>query len=565
MLRIDLPQEKKKGHLTLLRETRTLRAGEYNALTVEERLRIVRNAVGRQKYDLIIEAADGTELVQRLPSQEIYLLFKELGAEDCTELLAMTSTEQMMIFFDLDFWRDEEFLPDSALQWLAMLLETGEDNVLRTARELDFDLLTVLLQKFITITRGLESLTDEDALAEGRLERLYDMDFRDSESAKIVGMFLDILYRHDRDFYIGLMESTRNEIPAEVEEIALENRRGRLLDRGFPDPLEALSVFSPIDAGIFERRSESKIPFQAGEHGVEAPGFFLVEPAGDLLGEILSRGIEPETCWEMAYLLNKVMMAERADVGDLEQIAEKAREVYGYLNIALEYLGRGDFEEAMQRFTHAYLEHLLRLGLGLVMSLRDRALVVKESAAMAFLDGPFRTLIESLCRKRPRFYEGMTEINRTGERFFQRLGDIRLAEQWLSRIEIQVQLFDGRLGFDLPDPQGEVLKGCVPDQVGDLALSDLFLTAWGNRLLGRDFSPVPIARRYLPELHKAVCVDGTLREEVCREIRQATESLLPGAGEFADYCLDLWQEQFCALAPDGLDARFIGAMIIRLD
>ncbi|HDR46443.1 MAG TPA: hypothetical protein ENN94_01940, partial [Geoalkalibacter subterraneus] len=370
MPRIDLPQDKKKGHLTLLREARTLRAGEYNALTVEERLRIVRNAVGRQKYDLIIEAVDSTELVQRLPSQEIYLLLKELGAEDCTELLTMASTEQMMIFFDLDFWRDEEFLPDSALQWLAMLLETGEGNVLRTAHELDFDLLTVLLQKFITITRGLESLTDEDALAEGRLERLYDMDFRDSESAKIVGMFLDILYRHDRDFYIGLMESVRNEIPAEIEEVAQENRRGRLLDRGFPDPFEAMNVFSPLDAGFFERRSENKIPFQAGEYGVEAPGFFLVEPAGDLLGEILSRGIEPETCWEMAYLLNKVMMAERADVGDLEQIAEKAREVYGYLNIALEYLGRGDFEEAMQRFNHAYLEHLLRLGLGLVMALR---------------------------------------------------------------------------------------------------------------------------------------------------------------------------------------------------
>ncbi|AJF05902.1 DUF6178 family protein [Geoalkalibacter subterraneus] len=565
MPRIDLPQEKKKGHLTLLRETRTLRAGEYNALTVEERLRIVRNAVGRQKYDLIIEAVDSTELVQRLPSQEIYLLLKELGAEDCTELLAMTNTEQMMIFFDLDFWRDEEFLPDSALQWLAMLLETGEDNVLRTAHELDFDLLTVLLQKFITITRGLESLTDEDALAEGRLERLYDMDFRDSESAKIVGMFLDILYRHDRDFYIGLMESVRNEIPAEIEEVAQENRRGRLLDRGFPDPFEAMSVFSPIDAGIFERRSESKIPFQAGENGVEAPGFFLVEPAGDLLGEILSRGIEPETCWEMAYLLNKVMMAERADVGDLEQIAEKAREVYGYLNIALEYLGRGDFEKAMQRFTHAYLEHLLRLGLGLVMPLRERARVVKQSGAMTFLDGPFRALVESLCYKRPRFYEGMVEVNRAGERFFKRLDDIRLAEQWLSRIEIQVQLFDGRLGFDLPDPQGEVLKGCVPDQVGDLALSDLFLTAWGNRLLGRDFSPVPIAKRLLPELHKVVCADGTLREEVRREIRQATESLLPGAGEFSDYCLDLWQEQFCTLAPDALDVRFIGAMIIRLD
>jgi hypothetical protein len=184
---------------------------------------------------------------------------------------------------------------------------------------------------------------------------------------------------------------------------------------------------------------------------------------------------------------------------------------------------------------------------------------------MTFLDGPFRALIEALCRRRPRFYEGMAEINRAGERFFKRLDDIHLAEQWLTRIELQVKLFDGRLGFDLPDPQAGVLKGCVPDQVDDLALSDLFLTAWGNRLLGLEFSPAPIAERRLPELHKIVCAERALREDVRQKIHQATETLLPGAGEFADYCLDLWQEQFCALEPEALDARFIGAMIIRLD
>ena len=560
---IELPPDKTKGHLTLLRPSRSITSKEFNALTFEERLRIVRNASGRQKYDLIIEAGDAYELVSRLPSQEVYLLIKELGAEDCLDLIAMATTEQLTTFFDLDLWDGEDLLVKPTLDWLMMLLETGEDNVLQTADELDFELLTVIMQKFVTITRGIESLTDEDALAEGRLERIYDMDFRDSESAKVVGYFLDILFRRDREFYIQLMESVRSEIPTEIENAAFLRRSSRLQDRGFPDPFEALGVFSYLAPANFAAQAPQKVPCPPGEENTDAPGFFLAVPAGDLLGEVLSRGLEPDTCWELTYLLNKVMIADRADVGEVEQVAEAMQEVYRYLNLALEYLGDGQFEEAVRSFDHYFLEHLFRLGLSLTLDLQRRAQKIRSHRIYPFLDGPFRALLEALGRRRPRFYQGLEGGDRAGERPFATLNDLRQAEQSLARVEAQVPLFDGPLGFGLPDPETFDLGGCVPDQVQDLALSDLFLTALGTRILGRGFAPEPIPAADLVPLWQRVGEGGRVHAALRDETRNWCESLVAGAGEFADYCLDLLEEGFCALDGADLDPRFIGGLIVR--
>ncbi|MDO3376927.1 DUF6178 family protein [Geoalkalibacter halelectricus] len=548
-----------------LRPRPTSATAEFNALTVEERLRLVRNVSGKQKYQLLLNARDCEELVRRLPSQEVYLLIKELGVEDCVELLAMATTEQMTTFFDLDLWQGEELMPQPTLEWLAMLLETGERKVVETAREMDFELLTLMLRKFIVITRGLESLVDEDALADGRSERIYEMDFVDSESAKIIGHFLDILYRHDRDFYLLLMETVRNEADSSLEDFAYQGRSARLQDRGFPDPFEALGVFAYLAPASFSMEARAKIPFRAAEEGAEAPGFVLAVPPANLLGEILARGLEPDACWELTYLLNKVMIAERVDVGDLAQVQQAMQQVYRYLNIALEHLAGKDLDQAIRYFDNAYLEYLFRLGLSLTLDLKKRAEALRGAPPAFYLDGPFRALLEALCRKRPMLYEGALDVHRAGERPFAAVEEVHLCARWLERIETQVRLFDGRLGFVLPDPSTWDLSGCVPENPEDVGLSDLFLTTLANRLLGGEAAPCALGRDDLARLWSLVTEEGRIKPRVREESRAWAEGLAPGAGEFADYCLDLWEEGLCSLEPRDLDPRFVGGLILRLD
>ena len=58
MTRIELPTERQVGHLTVLRQGRKLSLKEYNALTGSERLEMIHQASGKQKYDLILNAND---------------------------------------------------------------------------------------------------------------------------------------------------------------------------------------------------------------------------------------------------------------------------------------------------------------------------------------------------------------------------------------------------------------------------------------------------------------------------------------------------------------------------
>ena len=563
MTRIELPGEKAKGHLTLLRESRALTPREYNALTVEERLAIIRRAGGRQKYDLIVEAKDAEALVPRLAAQEIYLLLRELGAEDCIDLLAMVSTEQMTTFLDLDLWEDAVLQQKPTLEWLVLLLETGEEKVLQTAREMDFELLVVMLQKFVAIQRGLESLTDEDALVEGRLERIYDVEYPDSESAKIVGYFLDILFRHDRDFYLHLMEAVRWEQTVELEEAAYQSRNGRLQDRGFPDPFTALELFAYLDPATFNAVREGKIPIAAGEAEADAPGFFLVARPNDLLAEILGSGLEADECWELTYLLNKIMIADGADVGESDQVRREMEEVYRYLNLGLEHLSGGDTEQAFQVFHSTYFQHLFRIGLSLTLDLQKRARKVVRSEIGPYLDGPDRAFTAGLGRRRPRLFEGVERPDRGGERPFANLHDLQLAEEWLERLDVQRRLFSEVFDFSLSPPAEIDLSGCIPEDGEDLTLSEIFLTALANRIMGREFAPVPLPADELAELHHRVAAEGQVRAGLRAETVAWLENLETGAGRFAEHCLAMWDEEFCALQPADLDPRYVGGLIIR--
>lgn len=565
MAEMKLPREKKVGHLTLLREARPITATEFNALSFRERLGMVRAASGKAKYNLILEARDAERLVRNLPVQEMYLFLKELGEEDVSDLLALATRDQITAFLDLDCWNGDSLSPGVARHWLKLLLEGGEEQVSRTVFQLDFELLVLLMKKFLTVVSGPEDIEDDDVRAEAfHRNGGYQIEFRDSEDAKVVGAALDILFWNDRPFYGGLLEAVRWESEAQLEEEVYRQRRGRLQDRGFADPFEALGVYAYLDPDTFDGASWQKTAVSSGEEGLEAPGFVLslVSPE-DLLGELLSRGVDSPTAWELTFLLNKVLAADRVAMGDAEEVRKELEEVYRYLNLGLEHLCAGAKERAAEVFDGVYLEAIFRIGFSLTLRLRRRAERLKKSRVGLYLDSTFRAPLEALCRRKPLFSEGMDDEARTGERHFATQGDLRRAAEWLEKVEILRHLFENAFPFELPAPEAVDLDGCLPGDVSDLALSTFFLTALGNRILDRGFAPQLIARSELPELHRRVCSEGQLRQGLREETRHWLNDLVEGAADFGDYCLNLWAEEFCPLDPDRIDPRFVGGLIIR--
>jgi hypothetical protein len=147
---------------------------------------------------------------------------------------------------------------------------------------------------------------------------------------------------------------------------------------------------------------------------------------------------------------------------------------------------------------------------------------------------------------------------------FDNLYEVRSVDQWLARIEVQQRIFEEGLQFPLPDPATLELDGCQPGDIEDVTLVEFFLTSLSNKIMGRDFLPIPLAEEELAGLHGMVSQSGRLHPGLREETTKWLESLVPGGGDFAKYCLDIWEEEFCSIGFEDLDPRYIGGLIVRL-
>lgn len=562
MARIELPKEKRVRHLTLLRQSRPLSPREFNVLSAAERLEIIGRSPAREKLQLLIEAADAEELVPQLPAQDLYLMVREVGFEAALDILQLADSEQLTLCLDLDAWQDDRLDGPTLIPWLQVLLSAGDAKLLTTLREIDFELLVLMFKKHLRVVATPGDIEDEDARHEAeRQDGGYRFEFRDPEHGKLFATLLRVLLRDDQDFCRELLEAVRWEADAELEESVYRQRRVRLAEQGFPDPVEAREIYARLTPGQLEPAG-AKGRGEAAGPGIPSPGTVLsAAPPRDLLAEVLAAGLDEATAWELTYLVNKVMMADRVDVGDAEQVRQVVTRTYATLNLALEYLVADDSQAATETIHRHYLEHLFRLGYGLVLELRERARALAGSGIGPYLEGPFRGLVAALRQPFPAFYAGLENPEDGSARPFATRRELDLAGRWLDRLELLQRLFGGPLAPLLPSAELD-LTGCAPDDPADLVLSDLLLTALANRLLGSGFALQPVPRERLSELQGLVCSGDRLRPELRAKTRDWLEGLEPGAGAFADDCLDLWEDEFCPLAADQLDPRFLGGLIV---
>lgn len=564
MTHIELPSEKQVKHLTLLRQSRPISGKEFNAMTADERLMMIRAADSGQRYRLLLEAVDGPELMTRIPEQDLFLMLKEIGADEVEDLMPMITPDQYTACLDLDCWDTDQFQSETALTWLERLLECEPATVLNTMRNMNFEVLILILKKHIQIIQGPETIHDEDTQV-NPVHRLggYEVNFPRERESKLFSLLFDILFGLDQPFFTHLMEATRGELDSVIEESVYQQRSDRLLDLGLPDPDSARGIYSWLDPETFSVEEE-KLGMTKQTEKMAPPAFMLtVAQPKNLLAAALNEGLSSSDCWELAFLSNKVLIANQVDVGNRSAMQDSLEEMFARLNIALEHLCDDDVKKAVALLNHAYFEHLFQLGYSLTLRLQRRAQVLQSTAAGDFLEAADKAFLQALQRKpHPRFFEGLEQTGLDGERIFQDKNDLRLASDRLDRIEFLIELFENRLPFSLPERDVE-LDGCIPASSADLDLNTLFLTALANRILGREFTPQPIPAAELTVLHNRISNNRELDPELRSETVDWLEKQIAGGQDFANSVLDIWEHDFCPIDPEALDPRYLHCLIIR--
>lgn len=495
------------------------------ASTSEVRLALARKLAsleGRRKVDALTDADDPKALVRSLPAEDLYFTIKEVGLEDCSELVQFASPAQFRTFIDLDCWHRNSLHPRAMLPWLRAA-DDGEDGLDRKLASLDIEAVELLLREGVAIWDLEEDPDREPAGTPWRSpEGRYQLDFLlEGEDGQALKQVVESYYTRDPLQAIRFLEAVRWELPSELEETALRFRTGRLADLGFPELDQALRLYAYSDpdaplGGVSPNPSE-------------APGFFLetlgtrsfLDTAlGKLDSEELSRLNR-----ELLYVLNGALVADAVDPGDLDGVRRVLASARGHLSLGLEYAARGDGERARELLLTAPLARLFQVASGLTLRRKFRADRVAASGRAGFpsshgrcwFDPPLGAAVEGLRRKRPQFTPALEGID-APRRSFASPRELAVTDAALERAEALASLV-AKLGIN-PAAAEKLARASHGEGFADVTLSEVILHL---AIQSRRPAPDPMAPLRPAELAEVLAfalADGSKVSPALAEILQ---------------------------------------------
>jgi hypothetical protein len=400
---------------------------EFRKLTFDDKRIYLEGVLPKEKVELISVDPDAEKLTRAMQPQELYWLFKEIGAPDAMKLLGMASPRQTLFILDMELWRGWTFLEDKAVEYLGYILKGSDEHFLELLPHLDFNLLSLFLGRELIVAGGIGDLnTQEERLTDWdhTFDDVFLIKFKNPGHAQVIGSFLELLCRFDNPLYTALMESVSGEIDIESEEECYRMKSGRLADLGFPPHDEALEIYSRINPATFTP-GRNKVLLQTGE-ATTLPVTFLTGKT--FLGRVMPLVDSELFPMELIYLINTALVADQAHLSDTENMKSVVERVYGYLNIALEYLSQGDEAKGAEILAGEYLKSLFQLGFSIILGLKFRADKLADSS---YATGK---ALAGLKSARPRYYRGLDADGIDGYREFREMQDVNNMSDFLKEL-----------------------------------------------------------------------------------------------------------------------------------
>jgi hypothetical protein len=202
------------------------------------------------------------EVVRSLEPQVLHRLVTACGLEECSEIVALATPDQLMGVLDIDVWRSDTPGQDDRLDiarfglWLEVLVDAGVEIAAEKLVGLDIDFVTAALSRQMTIVNHVPTERDHEYGPWCTIEG-YTIVAKHSESWDAIQAVLVQLAAAHRDFFallmnrcwriamahiddngilyqvLGLREQVMSEVAAEREE-----RREK---QGFVTPAQAVA------------------------------------------------------------------------------------------------------------------------------------------------------------------------------------------------------------------------------------------------------------------------------------------------------------------------------------
>ena len=470
-----------------------------------------------EQIDEIIRRPDAEEVFQSLEAPAFYRLMKRAGWDQSYDLIQYASPDQIQVFFDFDCWQRDRLLPEKMEKWLgALVSETEDEQFKQVCRDLDPETLAIYFKSNLEVEHTDEENRPPEHL-EGNVEVTPDGWYAvvypdDEDKTALLRALIDRLYAVDRVLAWTLLEAVRWELLSEMEETAFRWRNSRLEEFGFVKRDEAIDIYQYVNPVEFREEIEEDTTEEHADvdppERLDLPAVFRQEFDDEFYVFRAVKAIRNDDdlqrlLFELRALINRALVADGIEPGELETGREVIRRTLGYLSLGLEFLSRSDLETAQSYVLDTPIKEIFRVGYSLtyrqkkkMQSLRDNpTLSLIESDELSLLSEDDRAVADSLLRHRPTFAKDSRtfDIFKTQEQIDSAafsVGMIAFKQMWLFGLHAESVADLGELVY------GEETYNS-PDSV---TFDTLFATRVANFVAGGDEPLQPLDPKRLDAL-----------------------------------------------------------------
>jgi hypothetical protein len=522
-----------------------------------------------RRADTLLAGTDPVSAIRALPPDEFFYVLHELGFPEALDIMIHGTAEQVQGALDLAIWDRGQISAERADEWLAALADAPYETVGAWARGIDVELLALLMRQRARIyDLSLEEAPDEP---EGTLfdtpDRLFTLELiGDEPSQRIIQRLVENLYRADQFMMRRMLVGMRSELDSELEETALRWRSGRMADLGFVDFYEALEVYRELDPASVKLGSgpvgAASPPDEfGGDSHLRLPVVMADRLAGATPFARAAAGVTSPTeaatlHAALVALCNRVLSADRVSPGDDPAVATALGRVAATLDLAVEFLSRGNAEAGVAAVRQVPMTKLFRLGVSLVGKLHKLARSLVRNSSFAALrpavdlwEPDDAEVIEALTKLRPLFPCLLDQPPTTGERPFGSLHDLATATAAAERAGAALALVVG-LGVrpEHISPERLAAMGVDPT-VLDTGL--LARTVVVHRLLGHAPGPIePLSKEAASSFKKQFNNSTQAIETMAKQAASILQHAAP-SGDFTPATEAVAKRWLAGLAPLG--------------
>ena len=375
---------------------------------------------------------DPAAIVRALEPLDLLTALREADDERRVDLLVFAAPEQIVGVVDLACWRGDAFDVEALGALLAPAVASGMDAAARLYDALEGELRTLFLKPYV-IVHLREDKNEEIQATDERSELfecadgLYAIELPNPEDVpQVVRQILAALLNLPFVEYQPELECLRHDFPSDLEEAALRWRTGRLADFGFAPREEGRAAIAPLCPETVRER------LAAGSQTPQAGGVVLPELYRECLGghafldAALARAAgsdDPELAARAAMLpamigaaVNLFLSGIGVVHGDLEAVERGVRLARDTLALGLAAVVGDDVDAAARALLVEPPISFVRIGMGVLEPLRDRARALKRKLGVATggrpldaLDPPCAAIVEALAAEFPRRFPPLDE------------------------------------------------------------------------------------------------------------------------------------------------------------